>query len=642
MNAVIYARYSSDNQREESIEGQLRDCREYAEQNKLAIVGNYIDRALSARTADRPDFQRMIHDSEKRLFDVVLVWKLDRFSRDRYDSAHYKHILKKNGVRVISAKEAIADGPEGIILESMLEGMAEYYSAELAVKVRRGQRENAMKCRNNGGTLAYGYSVNKETGALVVNPKTAPIVREIFSRYDKGELIKSIIKDLNARGLRNNFNRPFQASAMTLLLKNRKYIGDYCYGDTIIPGGVPALVEKDVFERVQRRMEANKKSPGRAKAKEEYLLSGKVFCGTCGGHMVGECGKSRNGTFYYYYKCINAKHGHTCKRKALKRDWLERAVVVETVTKVLTDEVIDRVADAIIVIQGQENPMIPSIKEQLRACDKGLKNLLKAIEAGIFTPTTKERMEELEHQKEELNISLIRAQMAQPVFTKEEIVKWISRFKYGNINDKAYQREMIDTFLNSVYVYDDKIVFTYNFRDHAETVTLDEIEYVFCSDVNDCPPPNENSIQTGMLFFCSEILFRSDKLVYRLSAFIGCTTNWCLQVCFGSAQKTVGEAFMPPGGKTSRLFAPSGENAACTRPAEYLPYSKNVACSEIYKHQFIRLTKTDSLNWCLLGSFKHFKKAVTEERSGAELKDLRTKLTKKRNEMRRSLGSALT
>lgn len=194
MNAVIYARYSSDNQREESIEGQLRDCREYAEQNKLAIVGNYIDRALSARTADRPDFQRMIHDSEKRLFDVVLVWKLDRFSRDRYDSAHYKHILKKNGVRVVSVKEAIADGPEGIILESMLEGMAEYYSAELAVKVRRGQRENAMKCRNNGGTLAYGYSVNKETGALVVNPKTAPIVREIFSRYDKGELIKDIMK----------------------------------------------------------------------------------------------------------------------------------------------------------------------------------------------------------------------------------------------------------------------------------------------------------------------------------------------------------------------------------------------------------------------------------------------------------------
>ena len=179
-------------------------------------------------------------------------------------------------------------------------------------------------------------------------------------------------------------------------------------------------------------------------------------------------------------------------------------MVVETVTKVLTDEVIDRVADAIIAIQGQENPMIPSIKEQLCVCDKGLKNLLKAIEAGIFTPTTKERMEELERQKEELNVSLIRAQMAQPVFTKEEIIKWISRFKYGNINDKAYQREMIDTFLNSVYVYDDKIVFTYNFRDHAETVTLDEIEYVFCSDVNDCPPPINPRAVTVLGFFAAQ------------------------------------------------------------------------------------------------------------------------------------------
>jgi len=153
--------------------------------------------------------------------------------------------------------------------------------------------------------------------------------------------------------------------------------------------------------------------------------------------------------------------------------------------------------------RGRKIRWFPLIKEQIRVCDASLKNLLKAIEAGIFTPTTKERMEELERQKEELNVSLIRAQMAQPVFTKEEIVKWISRFKYSNINDKVYQREMIDTFLNSVYVYDDKIVFTYNFRDHAETVTLDEIEYVFCSDVNDCPPPTPHQFWCGVSFTCA-------------------------------------------------------------------------------------------------------------------------------------------
>lgn len=262
-------------------------------------------------------------------------------------------------------------------------------------------------------------------------------------------------------------------------------------------------------------MEANKKTPGKAKAKDEYLLSGKVFCGTCGGHFVGESGKSGNGTRYCYYKCINSKLKHTCKRKGIKKDWLERAVVMETVTEVLTDEVIDRVADSIIALQGRENPLIPSIKEQLRVCENSIHNLLKAIEAGILTSTTKARMDELEKQKEELNASLIRAQMEQPVFTKEEIVKWISRFKYGNVHDKAYQKEIIDTFLNSVYVYEDKIVFTYNFRDRAETVTLDEIEYAFCSDVHKSTPPEKDLMRQHQVFF-NEVCLSAREVMLRI------------------------------------------------------------------------------------------------------------------------------
>lgn len=163
MKAVIYARYSSDNQREESIEGQLRECLEYAGKNGITVIANYIDRAMTATSDNRPDFQRMIKDSYKRCFDMIIVWKLDRFSRDRYDSAHYKHILKKNGVKVVSAKENISDGPEGIILESMLEGMAEYYSAELSVKVKRGLKENAYITTSwltKKSTLLIYFSVN--------------------------------------------------------------------------------------------------------------------------------------------------------------------------------------------------------------------------------------------------------------------------------------------------------------------------------------------------------------------------------------------------------------------------------------------------------------------------------------------------
>ena len=202
MKAVIYARYSSDNQREESIEGQIRECRAFAEKNDITVLKHYIDRAYSARTDHRPAFQEMIKDSDKHLFDMVIVWKLDRFSRDRYDSAHYKHILKKNGVKVISAKEHISEGPEGIILEAMLEGYAEFYSAELSEKIHRGQKENALKGKNNGGGVPLGYLLDKKAQKLVIDPVTAPLVVEIFEKYADGKSVRSIVEDFNTRGLK--------------------------------------------------------------------------------------------------------------------------------------------------------------------------------------------------------------------------------------------------------------------------------------------------------------------------------------------------------------------------------------------------------------------------------------------------------
>ena len=190
MKAVIYARFSSDRQREESIEGQLRECKEYAQRNGITVLDSYIDRALSAKTDNRPDFQRMIKDSAKGLFDVVLVWKLDRFARNRYDSAHYKAILKKNGVKVVSAKEAIAEDSTGILLESLLEGYAEFYSVELSEKIHRGQKENALKGLNNGGGIPLGYVLGNDQ-RLQIDPVTAPLVVEIFTRYAEGETVRS-------------------------------------------------------------------------------------------------------------------------------------------------------------------------------------------------------------------------------------------------------------------------------------------------------------------------------------------------------------------------------------------------------------------------------------------------------------------
>ncbi|MCQ2501996.1 MAG: recombinase family protein, partial [Lachnospiraceae bacterium] len=476
--------YSSDNQREESIEGQLRECLAYAEKNNLTVVNQYIDRAFSARTDDRPAFRQMIRESEKKAFSIVLVWKLDRFSRDRYDSAYYKHQLKKHGVRVVSATENISEGPEGIILESMLEGMAEYYSAELAVKVRRGQQENALKCRSNGGTLALGYRVSKDR-TYEIDPEKAVIVQEIFRRYDNGESLQVIADSLNARGLRNQLDRPFRISALGKTLRNRKYLGEYHYDSTVIADGIPQIISEELFARVQERMDKNKRAPARAKANEEYLLTTKLFCGYCGTLMAGESGTSKTGAVHYYYKCGNSKRHKGCNAKAIKKHWIEQLVVETTVARVFKEEEMHRMADAIVALQDQDNPTMIALEMELKDCEKKLQNLMDAILAGIHTSSTKAMLEELESQREHLQLAILQTKLRRPVYTKEVILQWIKQFKDGDMEDINYRRRIIDVFVNSVYVYDDKLVFTYNFRDGNETVSLLDIERAIGSESSD-------------------------------------------------------------------------------------------------------------------------------------------------------------
>ena len=461
-----------------------------------------MDRALSARTDDRPDFQRMIADSAKGLFEVVLVWKLDRFSRDRYDSAHYKHILKKNGVRLISAKENISDGPEGIILESMLEGYAEYYSAELSQKIRRGQQGNARKCMNNGGNIPLGYYVDKATGRLAVNPETAPYVQELFRRYANGERLSCLQAEMKKQGLRSKRGNAYSVGVLSNLLKNRKYIGEYKYGKVIIPDEIPGIIDKELFERVQMRMAANKKAPARAKAEEEYLLTTKLFCGQCGRLMAGESGRGCKGIVYHYYKCSGAKRKLGCKKKAIRKNWIEDVVVKYTATQVLTDTVISRIADAIVIMQEQEDTVTPVLKQQLQQCETEIRNVMKAIRQGILTDSTRECLEELEQQRDSLRGSIAQLQLERRKFTKKEIVDWVSRYKDGNINDPDYRREIIDTFVNSVFVYDDKMILTYNYKDGSQTLTLQEIEAALSSDLTGmCPPKKESpSIRMGFPF----------------------------------------------------------------------------------------------------------------------------------------------
>ena len=341
MTAVIYARYSSDNQREESIEGQIRECTAYAEKNGITVIKHYIDRAFSAKTDNRPEFQQMIKDSGKKLFDVVLVWKFDRFARNRFDSANYKMILKKNGVHLISVMEPIAEGSQGILVETLLEGMAEYYSAELSEKVIRGQTENALKGKCTGGTGTIGYKIDEEK-FYHLDPLTAPLVLEAFQQYDNGDKMVEIVNFLNGKGVRNMLGGKMTHSSVNTMLKNRRYIGELSFWDIVVPDAIPVIVPKDLFDRVQKRLDKNKRAPACGKADEEYLLTTKLFCGKCGALMFGESGTSATGRTYYYYKCANVKRRKGCNKKTVQKDWLEDLVVRETMKLIQDDAVIDK------------------------------------------------------------------------------------------------------------------------------------------------------------------------------------------------------------------------------------------------------------------------------------------------------------
>lgn len=355
MKAVIYARYSSDNQREESIEGQLRECTAFAEKNGITVLRHYIDRAFSARTDNRPEFQNMIRDSGKKLFDMIIVWKLDRFARNRYDSARYKATLKKNGVKVVSATEVISEGAEGIILESVLEGYAEYYSADLSEKVVRGMTENALKCKYNGATVPIGYRIDSEQH-FQIDPLKAPFVLEAFKRYDEGATMTQIRDWLNAQGVKNSRGQPITYNNIQRLLSNRRYIGEYSYRSIIVPDGIPMIVPKELFDRVQEKLEKNRKAPARHKAEDDYLLTTKLFCGYCGAYLCGESSTSRTGLVHHYYKCVSVKKKRTeCHKKPVRKDWIEDLVVRETMKMLMDDAAIEAIVSKLMELQDREN-----------------------------------------------------------------------------------------------------------------------------------------------------------------------------------------------------------------------------------------------------------------------------------------------
>lgn len=447
MNAVIYARYSSYGQQEQSIEGQIRDCRAYCEREGLAVVGEYIDRAISGRTDDRPDFQRMIADSSKKQFSYVIVWKLDRFARNRYDSAMYKAKLKKNGVKVLSAMEPISNTPESIIMEGLLESMAEYYSANLSENVKRGQRESILKHNWTGGGVPYGYRVQDKK--LQVREDIAPVVKEIFEKYASGVSKKEICEDLNGRGFRTYAGARFTKASLDTMLKNKKYIGVFSYGEMSYEDESIRIIPDELFNRVQKKLSATKRTPAEGKAKTDYLLRGKAFCGHCGSRLVGESGRSKTGEVHYYYACAKKKKSHTCSKKNEQKGFLEWYVVEQTMAYILDPARLDTVADAVLKAYDKEFNTA-----ELRELEKELARIEKEANAAVDFMVSTDRkelqqryqtkLEQLEDRKADIEQQLSKLKIAVSIrYTHEQVVAWLKTICRGDPTDENFQRKII-------------------------------------------------------------------------------------------------------------------------------------------------------------------------------------------------------
>ncbi|BDE88917.1 recombinase RecD [Oscillospiraceae bacterium] len=499
MNVVIYARYSSDRQTEQSIEGQLKECYEYARRNGYTIVGEYIDRAISGTTDHRPEFLRMIADGDKKLFQAVLVYQLDRFARNRYDSATYKAKLKKNGIRVLSARENISDDASGVLMEAVLEGMAEYYSVELSQKIRRGMDINAEKCLSTGGNLALGFRVDSEKH-IQIDPDTAPVVQKIFEMYASGQSMADIIRYLNANQIKTSYGNEFNKNSINRILRNKRYIGVYTYRDKEIPDGLPRIVDEDLFWEAQRIMEKNKKAPARAKAKVDYLLTTKLFCGHCKAAMTGISGTSKTERKYHYYQCVTNRRDKSCDKKTVGKEYIED-LVVNRLRDFLTPDNISTIAREVVDLCEREsnNGNTRRLKKLLAENEQATENLLKALESGQAVDIIADRIAQKKKEHEKLSLQLLVETSQHPTPSVKEIRFFLNQFRKGDINDPKYRQGLVDMLVNKIYLYDDKMTVLCNTQDGHFDVDLKEVSSLKGQLVDFDPSnPNPFSLEGSM------------------------------------------------------------------------------------------------------------------------------------------------
>lgn len=512
---AIYARFSSDMQRVESISAQVRACKVFCTQkkNEYEIVKIYKDEAKSGRNDQREEFQKMIADSARGLFDMVLVHKLGRFSRDAADTMYYKKILKKNHVTLISVVESYDDTPEGNFMQLVSIGINELFVMNLARETKKGQLENAYKCLSTGGNGPLGYDVVDKH--FVINEHDAEAVRLIFTMYDAGAGYRQIINRLNVLGYRTKRGQPFAKNSLYAILRNPKYCGRYVYNrsygpdefgkrnshrykeldkQVVIEDGVPAIIEKDLWERIQQKMDDNRHRGGSFRAKRQYLLTGKIHCGLCGGSYHGNCRKpAKNRPEFYSYRCCNrdVKHSTYCKNREIEKEQIESFVLEqiehyffnEDIIPTLTKELNEYLKQNSQTARAEE----PALLNKVEELEKQRSNIVDAIAQTGMNGVLGDKLREIEAILSVTKVNLIEAQ--QTVLQSSVMEDMVREYflhirKVANSDNVSQLKEMVKSYVDRIEIFPDTVKITFKVAMKLRQNTNTPLEYSFAKSID--------------------------------------------------------------------------------------------------------------------------------------------------------------
>ena len=460
-NAVIYARYSSHSQNEQSIETQIEICQNYADKNGLNVIEIYSDKAKTGTNDNREAFQNMLSNSSKNTFKYVIVYNLSRFARNSTESVMNELILNKNGVSVVSATENINgddDDPIASLIKNIMRGVNEYYSKNTAKNIRDGLKTNAKKGLSIGGfSLPLGY-VSNENREILINEEEADIVKQIFKMFNDNKNYADIIRYLNLHNIKTKRNNEFNKNSIKRILTNKKYVGIYMFKGEEMPVRIPQIIDDNTFNEVQEKVNRRAKAPGKARATTDYILSGKLYCGYCEENMIGQSSTSETKRKYYYYICKN-RIAKKCTKERVSKDLIEDFVFSKT-REILTTDNINIIATNMVkyLENNKTDYELKSLQKELKSIDKQKVNLLSSLSLCDNDDVKKSIMDELSKLEElhnKLELAILIEEANQLKITIPQIKFFLKELKKGNVQDIKYRKMLIDLFIKQIYLYDD-------------------------------------------------------------------------------------------------------------------------------------------------------------------------------------------